>query len=87
MFARAKGVQLIWIQAEDRPPAAYYGDMSRTELQELKKRWLHPAFHVRKTEGIMSLLPFAYDMTLRITDNNGSEFKQYGICKGTQCIA
>ena len=36
MFARAKGVQLIWIQAEDRPPAAYYGDMSRTELQELK---------------------------------------------------
>ena len=35
----------------------------------------------------MSLFPFALDMPLRITDNNGKDYKQYNICKGTQCRA
>ena len=38
MFARAKGVQLIWIQAEDRPPVAYFGEKSKKEMEDIKKK-------------------------------------------------
>ena len=86
-FAARTGAQLLWIQAEDRPPYAYFGDKSKSELQQIKRRWLAPSFHARKTEGIMSLLPFADGMPLRVTDNNGVDFKKYKICKGTQCRA
>ena len=33
------------------------------------------------------MLPFADGMPLRVTDNNGVDFKKYKICKGTQCRA
>ena len=86
-FARTKGHQLLWIQAEDRPPFAHFGDYSKAALEAKKRTWLRPNYHARKTEGIASLLPFALDMPYRITDNHGKDYKEYNICKGTICRA
>ena len=87
IYAQSKGYRILWLQAEDRPPFSHFGHLSHRELAKKKKAWLHPRFHAKKTEGIMSLLPFANDMPLRITDNNGRDYKQYNICKGTLCRA
>ena len=38
IFARTKGHQLLWIQAEDRPPFAHFGDYSKAALEAKKKR-------------------------------------------------
>jgi len=87
IFARVSGKQLLWIQAEDRPPFAYFGDRNKKELEDLKRRWLQIGYHAKKTEGIMSLLPIAEDMPFRITCGHGKNFKKYGIHNGARCRA
>ena len=36
-YAARTSAQLLWIQAEDRPPYAYFGDKSKSELQKIKR--------------------------------------------------
>ena len=66
MFARHHKRQLFWIQAEDIPPAMHFSEYASSELQGLKKKWLLPTYHARKTQGVLSLLPCALDMPYRL---------------------
>jgi len=61
-FARLGKVRPLWMQAEDVPPSEHFAHYTRQELEKLKKKWLAPTYHARKTEGILSLLPCAFDM-------------------------
>ena len=82
-FARIKNEQLLWIQSEDTPPSEHFASHSKEELMELKKKWNHPNYHARKTEGIPSLLPLVYDMTWRLRGGQGAHFKDCGIHTGS----
>ena len=84
-FARRHGAQLLWVQAEDSPPAEHFDHYSKNDLAEMKERWLGPAYHARRTEGILSLLPVVYDMPMRVTLGNGRNFKDYGVHNGSRC--
>lgn len=84
-FACQRNTQLLWVQAEDSPPAEPFGHYSKHELEELKKRWLSPKYHARRTEGILSLLPLCRGMPLRVTLGNGDRFKEFGIHNGARC--
>ena len=86
MFAQSRQQQLFWIQAEDFPPRAFFGDKSESELKELKAKWLRPSFHARKTDGILSLLPCTYDIPLRVTNvGRNSTCKKHGVHNGSLC--
>eukprot|EP00973_Karenia_brevis_P060975 8478717-Karenia_brevis.AAC.1 len=61
------------MQAVDSPPAWFAGSMSKSEMEDMKKMWLQ--YHARKTEGVLSICPFCYDMPLRITHGNGYLYK------------
>ena len=74
----------FWIQATDSPPNWYAADFNATEMADKRKNWL--TYHARKTEGILSLLLCCKGMPFRVTDNNGHEFKEYGIYKAATCI-
>ena len=84
-FARHHHEQLLWIQAEDSPPSEHFAHYTRQELEEVKRKWLSPSYHARKTEGILSLLPCAYDMPLRVTSGQSKDSKEYGIHNGSRC--
>ena len=83
-FAHAKQHQLFWIQATDTPPSWFASGFSKSELQNLKMKWLK--YHARKTEGVLSLLPCCLDMPYRVTHSHGREFKEYGVHNGTECV-
>ena len=82
MFARHHKRQLFWIQAEDIPPAMHFSEYSSNELQELKKKWLLPTYHARKTQGVLSVLPCALDMPYRLMSSANKKLKEHGIVKG-----
>ena len=84
-FARRHGAQLLWIQAEDSPPAEHFSHYSQNDLKQMKEKWLAPSYHARRTEGILSLLPAVYNMPLRVTLGSGKNFKDYGIHNGSRC--
>lgn len=83
-FAEATKQQLFWVQATDTPPSWFSSGYTKSELAQLKKKWLH--YHARKTEGVLSLLPCCLDMPYRVTHSHGHEFKEYGIHNGAECI-
>ena len=82
MFARHHKRQLFWVQAEDIPPAMHFAEYSSNELQDLKKKWLLPTYHARKTQGIPSLLPCAQNMPYRLMSSANRQLKDHGITKG-----
>ena len=84
-FARQRHTQLLWVQAEDSPPAEHFGHYTKNELEKLKERWLTATYHARRTEGIQGLLPLCHDMPLRVTLGNGDRFKEFGIHNGARC--
>ena len=84
-FARQRHTQLLWMQAEDSPPAEHYGHYTKNEREKLREKWMTPTYHARRTEGILSLLPLCHDMPLRVTLGNGDRFKEFGIHNGARC--
>ena len=84
-FAQSHGQQVLWIQARDTPPAMHFGEYSQAELQALKRKWVEPTYHARKTEGILSLLPCTYDLPCRVTNGNGKQCREYKVHNGTRC--
>ena len=86
-FATTLGEQVLWIQAEDSPPVEHFAHYSRDDLAKLKRKWLTPTYHAKKTEGILSLFPFVYDEPLRVTSGQSPEAKEYGVHNGSRCKA
>ena len=70
LFALAGRCQLLWIQAEDYLEDVHFSDKSMAQKTQMKKRWLHPHFHTRRTGGIPSLLPLCYDLPMRCSFAN-----------------
>ena len=81
-FSQQRGQQLLWIQAEDTPPQEHFAHYTREELVTLKKKWLSPTYHAKKTDGILSLCPSAYGLPIRITSGMGTDCKACGVHNG-----
>ena len=77
-FARARQEQCFWIQATDAPPLTLPTGIPRRNCCNSKKRkWSR--YHIKQTEGIISLLLRCYDMPYQVMQSHGQEFKEYGI--------
>ena len=72
LFATSNQRQLLWIQAEDYLDDPHFSDKSMDQKMHMKKRWLDPHFHTRRTGGVPSLLPVCYDLPMRC------QFANYG---------
>ena len=84
-FALTRDQQLLWIQAEDSPPAEHFASYTREELENEKKRWNKPQYNARKTGGILSCLPVTRGVPYRITKGGGTHFKEFAVHNGTFC--
>ena len=83
-YANSKDEQLLWIVASDQPPVEYFGDYSSEELEKLKRKWLNPTYHAKKTEGIPSLMPGVYGMPVRLTTGKAKFASEYGLHNGAR---
>lgn len=83
-FAQTAQQQLFWIHATDTPPSWFASGLSKTDLQQLQRKWLQ--YHSKKTEGVLSLLPLCFNMPLKVTHSHGKDFKKYGIHNGASCV-
>ena len=83
IFAYGTRQQLYWAQASDWPPNHFASDYTQSQLEAMKKNWLH--YNSRKTGDILSLLPLCLNMPLRVTHRGQDGWKEYGIFKGALC--
>jgi hypothetical protein len=61
-FAEASNAQILWVQAEDYLDDIHFAEMSAEEKLEKKASWLRPHYHVKKTNGVPTLLPLVYNL-------------------------
>ena len=78
-FAISTQQQVLWIVASDQPPVEYFGDYTDEELEKLKRKWLNPTYHTKKTEGIPSLFPCIYGMPVRVTSGKAKWASEHGV--------
>jgi hypothetical protein len=78
------------VKAEDYLDDIHFAEMSAEEKLEKKSSWLRPRYHVKKTNGVPTLLPLVYNLPLKLlgADYGGQHtiLKEKGVHNQGRCI-